>query len=166
MTDEARRAALIERLGGIRERWRRLVADIGPERSEQPGAMGEWTFKDVAAHLTAWRTRTVLRLAAARRGDPPPPPLWAADLGEDDVEDDSINAWLHERDKDRPLADVLAEADAIYDDFIAAVVSLPIGLATDPTRFDWLEGQALVEADFSGHLDEHEPDVRAWLARS
>jgi len=29
---------------------------------------------------------------------------------------------------------------------------------------DWVGDQALAEGDFAGHLDEHEPDIRAWLA--
>lgn len=170
-TDEARRAALSESITRTQKRWRGLVDDVGSESSELPGAMGEWTFKDAAAHLTGWRRRTVLRLEAARRGDPPPPPPWAVELGEDEseveVEDevDQINTWMHEHNKDRPLLDVLAEADRVYDDLIAAVAWLPIDLATDPTSFAWLEGQALVDVDFSGHLGEHEEQVRAWLAR-
>jgi hypothetical protein len=130
---------------------------------EQPGAMGEWTFKDVAAHLTGWRRRTVMRLEAAARGEPEPPNPWPAELG--DAEDDSINAWLHDQTKDRPLAEVLADADAVYDNFIAAIEALPIDLVTDPNRFHWMEGESLADGDFSGHLDEHEPDVRAWLER-
>lgn len=159
---EADRTRLIEHLAAVRERWRRLVADVPPERMEQPGAMGDWTFKDVAAHLTGWRRRTVLRLQAATRGEPPPPNPWPADLG--DQEDDTINAWMHEQTKDLPLQRVLADADGIYDEFTAAVRALPADLLADPERFDWMEGVALADGDFSGHLDEHEPDVRAWLA--
>ncbi len=161
MSDEERREALVEAIGGVRERWRRLVADVGPTRLEEPGAMGEWTFKDVAAHLTAWRRRTVVRLEAAARGEAEPPPPWPADLV--DGPDDPINAWIHERTKDRPASELLADADAVYEDFIAAVRALPIDIATDPKRFPWLVGQALVDADFGGHLGEHEPDVRRWL---
>ena len=164
MTDEERLDALIERIGGVRERWRRLVADVGPDRLERPGAMGDWTFKDVAAHLTAWRRRTVDRLEAAARGEPEPPPAWPAALGSD--EDDPINAWIHDRTKDRPAAELLAAADAVYDDFVAAVRALPLRQATDPTRFPWLEGEALVDVDFGSHLGEHEPDVRSWLANA
>jgi hypothetical protein len=156
------RADLVNRIEAIRERWRRLVADVGEDRMELPGAMGDWSFKDVALHLSAWRRRTIDRLEAAGRGDPPPPAPWPAELGED--EDDPINAWIHEQTKDRPLSDVLAEADATYDAFIAAILALPLKDATDPERFDWLEGEALVDADFSGHLAGHEPDVRRWLA--
>src|SRR5215212_9030215 len=123
MDDEARREALLERDHAVRARWRRLVADVGPDRLEEPGAMGDWTFKDVAAHLTAWRRRTVNRLEAAARGQPEPRPPWPAELGED--EDDPINAWIHDQTRDRPAADLLREADAIYDEFIAAIKALP-----------------------------------------
>ena len=58
---------------------------------------------------------------------------------------------------------MLADADAIYDAFIAAIQALPLKDATDPERFDWLEGEALVDSDFGGHLAEHEPEVRRWL---
>ena len=163
MNDEARRTALIDRIEATRERWRRLVADVGPDRLEQPGAMGDWTFKDVAAHLTAWRRRTVARLDAAARGEAEPPPPWSNDVG-GDAEDDPINAWIHERTADRPAAELLAQADAVYDELVAAIRALPIDAVTDPTRFRWLEGEALADTDFGGHLDAHEPDVRAWLA--
>ncbi|PZR61676.1 MAG: hypothetical protein DLM71_08060 [Chloroflexi bacterium] len=162
MTDDDARARLMAHIRDGQQRWRRLVADVGDDRMEQPGPMGEWTFKDLAAHLTAWRRRTVLRLEAAGRGEPAPPNPWPAELG--DEEDDPINAWMHEQSRDRPLPEVLAEADSVYDHFAAAVETLPPDAVTDPNRFDWMEGVALADGDFTGHLDEHEPDVRRWLA--
>jgi Mycothiol maleylpyruvate isomerase N-terminal domain len=161
MMDEAGRTALIERISATRQRWRRLVADVGEDRLEEPGAMGDWTFKDVAAHLTAWRRQTVDRLAAAARGEPEPLAAWPESLGED--EDDPINAWIHEQTKNRPPSELLAEADAIYADFVAAIRALPIEVVTHPGRFAWLEGQALAEVDPGGHLAGHEADVRRWL---
>jgi hypothetical protein len=160
--DSARVDGLIERIGATRDRWRRLVADVGPGRLEQPGAMGDWTFKDVAAHLTAWRRRTVDRLQAAARGEPEPPAPWPEGL----EDDDPINAWIHERTKDRSAPELIAEADAIYDDLIAAVDALPTEAVLEPDRFEWLGGEALVDFDPAGHLDEHEPDVRDWLGSS
>jgi len=32
---------------------------------EEPGAMGEWTFKDPASHLTGWREQTIARVEAS-----------------------------------------------------------------------------------------------------
>jgi hypothetical protein len=37
-----------------RQVWGDLVAEVGRERMLEPGPMGEWTFKDMAAHLAAW----------------------------------------------------------------------------------------------------------------
>ena len=35
-----------------------------------------------------------------------------------------------------------------------------------PGRFDWMEDKALIDGDFFGHLhEEHEPSIRAWLAK-
>jgi hypothetical protein len=161
MADDPRET-LIERIEAIRDRWRALAADVGEARMELPGAMGDWTFKDVAAHLTAWRRRTVDRLEAAGRGEPAPAPRWPASLGE--TEDHPINAWIHDETKDQPLADVLADTETTYDDFIAAIRTIPVEDATDPNHFEWLEGVSLVDSDFGGHLTEHEPDVRGWLA--
>jgi hypothetical protein len=163
MTDDEARARLVAHIRGTQQRWRRLVTEVGDGRMEEPGAMGDWTFKDVASHLTSWRRRTVLRLEAAARGEPAPVNPWPAELGDEEV--DPINAWMHERSRDRRLADVLAEADGVYDDFAAAVETLSPDILTDPNRFAWMEGVALADGDFSGHLDEHEPDVRRWLAR-
>jgi hypothetical protein len=166
MTDDAPRARLIAHIRDVQERWRRLVTTVagaGDKRMEEPGAMGEWTFKDLAAHLTAWRRRTVLRLEAAARGEPQPPNPWPAALGDD--EDTPINAWMREQSRDRPLAEVLADADGVYDDFVAVVETLPPNILADPNRFDWMEGVALADGDFAGHLDEHEADVRRWLAQ-
>src|SRR5919201_4111436 len=87
--------------------WRDLVAQVGRDRMDEPGPMGEWTFKDLVSHLAGWRGRTLARLEAlaAGRGEPPAP--WPAEL----KDDDTINAWIRERDRNRPLDDVLAEYD-------------------------------------------------------
>lgn len=141
--------------------WRALLGEIGEERMEQPGPMGEWTFKDLVAHLTGWRERTIRRLEAGPGREPPTP--WPGDL----TDDDAINAWIYERNRDRPLREVLAEADASFDRLAAALAALPDEDVTTPGRFAWLEGQPLVTGDFFGHLhEEHEPSIRAWLARS
>jgi len=143
-----------------RERWRRLVAAVGEDRMEQPGPMGAWTFKDLAAHLVGWREVLIARLEAGPGQEPPTP--WPAEL----TEDDQVNDWIYARNRDRPWRDVLADAEASYARIAAAIVALPEEEVTMPGRFSWPEGRALVQlADFAGHLaEEHEPDVWAWLA--
>lgn len=152
------RDELVKRIGDERAAWHALLAEIGEDRMEEPGPMGDWTFKDLAAHLLGWRERT-LALIAAGPGEHPPA-AWPATLSTDD----EINAWIHEQHRQRPLRDVLADVDRSYERLAALVETMPEEDLMTPGRFDWMEGQALVEADFFGHLhEEHEPSIRAWL---
>lgn len=150
-----------------RKYWEALVNEVGAERAEQPGVMGDWNFKDLAAHLTVWRERTINRLLAAAEGQPEPPPPWPAALGTEDF--DVINDWIHEQHRDRPLEDVLKESMDSYDRLAGAVGAFSDEELNDPTRFAWLEGKSLGAAihdrSLFDHLHEdHEPDVRAFLA--
>lgn len=155
------KAELLARIEAEQALWREMVAEVGQERMERPGPMGAWTFKDLAAHLTGWRERTIGRLEAGAGADPPPP--WPPELTTDDV----VNDWIYARRRDRPLLAVLDEAGASFTRLAAAIKALPEADVTTPGRFAWLEGARVADADFFGHFhDEHEGDVRAWLARS
>lgn len=150
---------LLARIDSEREQWQRLVAEVGTGRMEEPGPMGEWTFKDLAAHLTGWRELTLARLSAGQGQEAQPP--WPAEL----TEDDEINNWLHNRDRDRPLDDILLEADNSFERLTSAIRALPEEDLITPGRFPWLGDEPLAELDPAGHLhEEHEPDVRRWLA--
>jgi hypothetical protein len=146
-----------------RETWRTLVADVGPDRLDEPGPMGEWTFGDMAGHLAGWRNYRAGQFEAAARGEPDPGPPWPAAL----EEDDDINAWIHEHDRDRSAEDLVAEYDASFERLAAAIEALPEAAVADPNAFPWMGGDPIVDADFTSHLhDEHLPAVRAWLDRT
>ena len=162
MTDNTNaKEALLARIQDERAFWHALLAEIGEARMEQPGPMGEWTFKDLAGHLTGWRERTIARLEAAARGQEAPPAPWPAHL----ETDDDINGWIYQQNRDRPLRDVLSDADGSYERLAAALAALPETDLTTPGRFAWMGGRPLAEGDFFGHLhEEHEPSLRAWLS--
>jgi hypothetical protein len=160
MDEHAKRDA-VERIRQDQTDWRRLVEEVGRDRMDEPGPMGEWTFRDLVSHLGAWRGRTVARLEAAVRGEGAPPPPWPAELEDDDL----INDWIHDRDATRSADELLAEYDASFDRVAAALDALPESKLTDPQAFAWTEGTALADVEFGSHLrDEHLTSVRAWLA--
>lgn len=154
---------LLARIRAEHERWRRLVEDVGSERMEQPGPMGAWTFKDLAAHLTVWRAQSIGQLEAAARSEDAPPNPWPAEL----TADDDINQWIYQRNRDRPVVDVLADADQSYSRLSQAIAALSEEDVSTPGRFDWTEGAALSDLEWGDHLrQEHEPVVRAWLRQT
>lgn len=152
------RAELLQAIDTERISWQDLVTEVGPERMEAPGPMGDWTFKDLTAHLTGWRERTIDRIEAGPGVDPPMP--WPAQL----TTDDEINDWFYAQNRDLPVRDVLADHDQSFARLAAAIAALPDDDLLLPGRFDWLGGAALVDVELFGHLhEEHEPSVRAWL---
>jgi len=161
-----------ELLNGVREEyrhWEALLNQIGEARMDQPGAVADWSIKDIVAHLTGWRRRTVARLQAAQRGEGEPPSYWPAHL-QADVDLDEINAWIYESNHGRSVREVLEESHRVFQQLLAVIESLP-----DEVRIEriepayhlvWVDGQRFLAGEFFHHFhDDHEPDVRAWLAR-
>ncbi len=160
MTSTTSKAQLLNDLRAEQAGWEALLNDIGEEHMTQPGVAGEWSIKDIVAHLTGWRKRTVARFQAALHDEPLPPPLWPAHL----QTDDEINAWIYAANKDRSLSEVLQESRAVFEQLVATLAAFPEADLLDPKRFGWLEGEPLTGAMLFGHFhEEHEPDMRAWL---
>ena len=74
-------------------------------------ADGSWNAKDHLAHLTWWRFRSARLLDAARTGDEPPT----------SVEDDPQNAAIYAETRDRPAADIKANARTSWSDLRRAI---------------------------------------------
>lgn len=143
-----------------RPTWRSLVAEVGSDRMNEPGPMGDWTFGDLAGHLAGWRNRRIAQLEAIARGEAEPPSPWPAEL----EDDDDINDWIREHDRGRSATDLVADYDSCFERFAAAIEALPEPMLSDPNAFSWTGGTALLESDPTSHLhEEHLPDVRAWL---
>jgi hypothetical protein len=161
------KAELLERLRRERKRWERLVAEVGEARMAEPGPMGDWTFTDLLTHLTAWQRLDLARLDRAL-GDGSSAPPWPAGLNPDQ-DQDRINQFIHEATRHQSPAEALAEARRTWDRLEAGLATLPEEALIDPRHFDWMEGEALGPAvvhDVIAHYhDDHEADVRAWLAR-
>lgn len=164
---QATKDELVAWLRGGQRRWEALLDQIGPARMEQPGVNGDWSMRDIVAHLTGWERRVVASLQAALRGEPEPPPPWPAHL---EAEDD-INAWIYEANRDRSAREVLADARSVFQQLLATVESLPDGariVRIGPTFYHvWVGEERFPAGELFNHFrDDHEADVRAWLARA
>ncbi len=142
-------------------KWETFLRGIDAERMKQPGVNGDWSMKDVVAHLTGWNRWLVARLQAAARGEPEPPPPWPAEL----QGDDEVNAWIYETYRRRSLNEVLDEMRQVFQQLFAVVEGLPDDVRIEPDwNLVWLGDQRFPAGEFFDHFrDDHEPDVRAWL---
>src|SRR5215831_6040859 len=108
--------------------WEALLDEIGEAHMTQPDVAGGWSIKDIVAHLTGWRRRTVRRFQALLNHEPDFSPPWPPEL----QEDDEINAWIYEANRDRPLADVLSDSREVFQQLIVAVDALSDDNLQDP----------------------------------
>jgi hypothetical protein len=114
---------------------------------------GDWTRKDVLAHLEAWERRVVERLHALRRGEAIPA---------DDT--DALNAQFHARDRDRSLADVRSGEGEAYASLVTAIEGASDEELFDGRHFAWTEGDAFADW-FRGNTDEHYDEHLEQLTR-
>jgi hypothetical protein len=150
-----------------RSAWEDLLGRIGESRMLEPGPMGEWSLKDLLAHLAAWSDRRLDRLEAAAHGQDEPAPSWPAGLDDEHA----INEWVHGQTAERLLGEVVEEFRQGFARLAAVVQMLPEDALNDPRRFPWLEGESVGSAIVSGSWfshwhDEHEQELREWLERS
>jgi hypothetical protein len=54
MDNQMTKARLLVELRAARNEWDTLMAAVGEERMTEPGAAGDWSVKDVTAHLTSF----------------------------------------------------------------------------------------------------------------
>ena len=157
---------LVERLKARQQRWQGLLDEIGLARMDQAGVNGDWSMKDMVAHLTGWDVWAVARLQAAQRGEPEPAPPWPAQL----TGDDAINAWIYAAYRDRSTPEVLAETQQLFEQLLAVVAALPDDVRIERVAPDyqlvWLGDKRYQPGESFDHFhDDHEADVRAWLVR-
>jgi len=142
-----------------RAQWEALLAEVGEVRMTRPGAAGEWSVKDVVAHVT-WFEREMVGVLQARV-------LVGSDLW--NLPHDQRNAAIYEQNRDRALSDVLAEARAVFEQLWAGMQSLAEEDLHDPLRFaempaDWVPWQVIAGNSYE-HYRQHTPGIRDWMAQ-
>ena len=116
-----------------------LLATLTPEHMVQPGIVGDWSAKDVVAHLTEWEQMVLGWYHAGLAGDSPSLPA----PGFNWSELPALNQVIYEKHRDRSLADVLDAFGASYRQIMAWVESLSEEDLFTPGRYAWAKTNAL-----------------------
>ncbi|MGH2429268.1 MAG: DinB family protein [Candidatus Limnocylindria bacterium] len=130
---------------------------VDPRLLTKPGAMGEWSVRELIAHLGYWVGHAVEAIHAVEGG-------WAAEFEVGDREVDARNATVARIARETDLATVRAREEA---SFAALVERLEL---LDPSLLDtrlagWGTLGAGIREDGAVHYREHVANLRA-LAKS
>ena len=166
------KAELLTTIRRERADWEQLVEQAA-DRIEQSGAAGNWSVKDVVAHLCAYERWLGGLLGGPVRRLPDPP------AGVDMNDLHQRNAWLHALDRERSVEDIRAEARTVHEQLVAMVAArseedlrtvytfgpddeLVPAAPGETTGPRWPLWRWVVDATFD-HYRQHVPSLRAWL---
>jgi hypothetical protein len=153
------RQALIEALTDTRAATESVLAGLEPAGLVAPGVAGDWSVKDVLAHLTAWEVEMLTNLGKARRGAKTGRTRWTQ------AQTDAQNAAWHSQMKDRPLSQVLDDFRGVRRQSLRQVEGLTDQvLAAVPAWLDQPLGE-YIASQTCEHETEHLLELRAWRDR-
>ena len=161
MATEMDKATLITKIQDGRREMEALLAQLSEAQLVEPGVADGWSIKDLLSHITYWERDTVDVLKAAARGETP--------YLTGPEETDARNAEAVARNRERPVAAVIADYFQTIDDLIAQVETLSERDLSDPDRFPWEAGKPLwkhIGGESYAHEREHREQIRDWLERS
>ena len=153
-----------ELMAAVQKEWDNLQASLDGLTEEQmhlPGVVGDWSIKDVLAHITAWQARLITSMFRAEKGLTP-------DTTESGPAVDRFNQQWYIEMKDRPFEQVWDDLDASYHQILKRLEVSHAEALFDPRHYKWMKGQPFVqyiEGDTSEHYAEHAAQIREWRKR-
>jgi len=152
---------LLRTLSESRYELDRALADVAPIEMTTPAVVGEWSIKDIIAHIT-WSVKETVGMleAKALAGSP----LWR-------LSEEERNAAVYEQNRVRPLQEVLYESQQAHRRLIDLVIEMP---EKDLLQADWFAALPggewppwrVIQVNVSDHYSHHTRDIHSWLAQS
>ena len=145
------RSQLLKRL---KKAWGELEASYaGLSDSElmEPGVTGEWSVKDIIAHVTSWEEEALTHLPVILAGGRPP--KYSVRYGGIDA----FNAQTMEQRRNLSFSSVLRQRDDTHRRLIDFIQSTPERQFIRETRF-----RRRLRLDTYGHYPKHAKAIRKW----
>lgn len=132
--------------------FRAAIDGLGEDRLTEAW-LGEWSIRDIAAHIAGWQRELRPALERLARGERP----ILAGVRYDDV--DAWNAKFATERGPAAVRDVLRELEGTHEAFLRAAAGVPDG-RFQPGRTAY----TMVDLNSAHHYKEHGDQIRAWRA--
>lgn len=168
MATQMNKSRLLEEMSSGYIALEDILAPLDQAQMTTPGVNGDWSIKDILAHLAAWQNYLLIRLQAAIRNEVPAVQGILSDEDEGNAVD-RLNAGFYEENKSRPLEEVITDFRTTYRHIVEAVQALSNEGLFEPKHFAWMKDNALwelVPGDTYEHYQEHIQSIQEWLNKS
>ncbi len=145
-------------LKNLDKAWQQLkVAYLGLTESQmtQPGVTGEWSVKDILAHVATWEEEALKSLPLIMQGRRLP--RYKDQYGGLDA----FNALMTEKKRNLSLSNILNQIETTHQQLIAYINSAPEEMFSSETRF-----RHRLRLDTYSHYPIHTRAIQAWREQS
>ena len=163
MPDSRSKRGVVARLEQERQLLEETIGSIGPGAMLESGVVGQWSVKDVLAHLADWEEHMPAWLDAARRGEPvrgPEPDLSWRGIKE-------FNRRIHDAHRHQRLDEILDYFETAHARFMEMVAAMPEEEMLARARYPLTGRQALY--DWLVQYAEHDAwgtrRIQEWLEK-
>jgi hypothetical protein len=150
---EDRVQRLLNRLETAWVAFEQSYAGLSDAYLAEPGVAGDWSVKDVLAHVTTWEEEALTHLPLIIAGGRPP--RYAASGGID-----AFNARMTERKRALSLSEIRRQHDDTHRRLIDFVRRAPADQFAGETR-----ARRRLRLDTYGHYPKHAAAIREWRER-
>ena len=153
---DAQVQALVDELVAAREEFQTALGDIDRALLTSPGLVGEWSARELVAHMGYWagHAAEAIHLAEQDRLDE-----FEADVPSVDERNAVVARVAGETD----MPTVLSREELAFEAFRKRILTVdPAWLTERDADGDTLE--EIIKYDGADHYREHTSDIRAWFA--
>lgn len=145
---------LLERVETAWAEFQASYAGLSDEQMTQPGVVGEWSLKDILAHVTTWEQEALKALPVILRGERLPryKDLYGGI--------NAFNAQMAEKKRDLSLAEIRRQMEETHRQVIETIQNAPEEQIRRETPF-----RRRVKLDTYSHYPEHTKAIREWRER-
>ncbi len=145
------RQKLLRRLDEAWEDLKASYAGLSTEELLEPGVAGDWSVKDLIAHVTWWEEEALTHLPVILAGRRPP--RYSTTYGGIDA----FNAKRMDQRRSLSISEVLRQRDDVHRRLTGLVESAPAEQLAGETRF-----RRRLRLDTYAHYREHADAIREW----
>lgn len=154
---EPRTAQLVDELAGAHDEFSAALGRLPPDDLARPTLVGEWSAKEVIAHLGYWAGYAVEVVQAAERGA-------TATFGEGRPSVDEINATVARVARQSDLAAVRMREQSSFEALVARVAAMD-PMLLDATLPSGETVERAVREDGVEHYRGHAAELAALVTR-
>jgi hypothetical protein len=145
--------------------FKTLLAQLPTDQLTVPGVVGQWSVKDILAHIVVHEQRMIVWVRATLRAENPAGPQ-PYGLPEEPLA--VINEQIYQENRDRRWDDLISALDEAHTQSLALVEQAREADLIDPQHFHLEGGEPLwaaVAANTFEHYEEHARDIRNVAAQ-